>query len=116
MTQDEVNEIIINLYDNNKDAFDDNIHTVLILFNNRFKSTLGRCSFPKVRLPDKGLKRVALIEFNTNLLQYEDRMIDVIIHEFAHALAGKEDIILRGHSKLWKQIAQALGGTGDVKV
>jgi predicted SprT family Zn-dependent metalloprotease len=63
-----------------------------------------------------GKRKVVLLEFNSTLLEYEEQMEDVIIHEFAHAIAGEKDIQEKFHSHLWKEIAIALGGTGDIKI
>jgi predicted SprT family Zn-dependent metalloprotease len=64
-------------------------------FNNR-KRALGICNYNKKRIE---LSRHT-IEMNT-----DEEVIDTILHEVAHAIAGHE----AGHGPKWKEAAKRLG-------
>lgn len=71
---------------------------------NRGKRQMGVCYF------SRETKKATKIELSQYILDlpFED-IRNTILHEIAHAIAGHE----AGHNWYWKQIARALGCTGD---
>lgn len=70
-------------------------------YSKRIKNVLGLCNYSK--------KEIILNQvFSRNASP--DEVIDIILHEIAHALAGYKN----QHNHIWKNIFQKIGGTGNV--
>lgn len=63
---------------------------------NERRATMGLC---------RGYKHIIEFSRPITLLNTEDQMLDTVLHEIAHALAGPQ----AGHSRIWKLCAQSIG-------
>ena len=69
---------------------------------NSRRSSLGMCFYWK--------KEIAVSRYNV-IYNSEDVVRNTILHEIAHALAGKRNEY--GHGPIWKQIAISIGCNGE---
>lgn len=69
----------------------------------REKNTAGRCYYSR--------KQITLSKHWTEALT-EEEVMETIIHEVAHALAGYE----AGHGAEWKRIYMSMGGNGESRI
>lgn len=72
-----------------------NLHGWTFTFD-RAKRRFGCCDYDR--------KRISLSAYLVQL-NHEEQVRDTILHEIAHALAGRK----AGHGRVWQRIAQSLG-------
>lgn len=88
--------------------------TSYIIRTNRSKSNAGTCRYIKNYDHEDVSKRVGIITLSTAYIEAGTResVMETILHEIAHALAGPS----AGHGPEWKKIALSIGSNGSVKV
>ena len=95
----------------NKAGYDFNYFDIKISINGRLRTTLGRCKYTwadETLIPSE-------IEISRQLLETatSQAIVDVILHECAHALVTIETGERQGHNKLFKAMCARIGTNND---